>query len=126
MTQILKAGCSACPPCPTCGSAQVHQSVYDPERCPKCSPEFKKRGSMSTSSTLTKDIIVAHAGRNFRNGNLAFDLTTQNIDEIISNFAKLGKQVPLILAPEHLFGAQKSAIPAAGWIESMHRAGDEW
>jgi len=84
-----------------------------------------KRSSMSTSS-ITKDIVVARAGRNFVNGKQAFDLTHDNIDEIVANFDRLKKQVPLILAPEHLFGAKKSAIPASGWVEKMYRAGDEW
>src|SRR2546426_3311211 len=80
----------------------------------------------STTSTLVKDIVVARAGRNFVNGKQAFDLTRDNIDEIIANFTRLQKQVPLILAPEHLFGAKKSAIPASGWVESMYRSGDSW
>src|SRR5437867_6125617 len=78
------------------------------------------------SSSLTKDIIVARAGRNFRNGEQAFDLTTKDIDTIIENFKVLQKQVPLILTPDHVFGGRKSAIPAAGWVERMYRDGDAW
>ena len=78
------------------------------------------------SNTLTKDIIVARAGRNFRNGKQAFDLTVQNIDEVIANFDRLKKQVPLLLTEDHVFGGKKSAIPAAGWVERMYRDGDAW
>ena len=78
------------------------------------------------SSSLTKDIIVARAGRNFRNGEQAFDLTTKDIDTIIENFKVLGKQVPLLLTPDHVFGGKKSAIPASGWVERMYRDGDAW
>ncbi len=80
----------------------------------------------STPSPLVKDIVVARVGRNFVNGKQEFDLTAQNIDEIIANFTVLKKQVPLLLTPEHIFGARKSAIPAAGWVEAMYRAGDDW
>ena len=94
--------------------------------CQKNPPKKESITMSSTTSTLVKDIVVARAGRNFVNGKQAFDLTRDNIDEIIRNFDVLKKQVPLILAPEHLFGAKKSAIPASGWVESMYRAGDDW
>lgn len=76
--------------------------------------------------SFTKDIIVARAGRNFVNGKTAFDLKTSEIDEIIKNFTALGKQVPLLLTDDHVFGPKKSAIPAAGWVESMYRDGNDW
>src|SRR5437867_7904655 len=83
--------------------------------------------STSTSTApLVKDIVVARVGKNFVNGKQEFDLTAQNIDEIINNFDALKKQVPLLLTPEHIFGSRKSAVPAAGWVEAMYRQGDDW
>ena len=78
------------------------------------------------TNSFVKDIIVARAGRNFRNGATAFDLTVENIDEVIANFDRLKKQVPLLLTPDHVFGGKKSAIPASGWVERMYRDGDAW
>src|SRR5262245_2165286 len=80
----------------------------------------------TNATNLLRDIIVARAGRNFRNGSQAFDLSTSDIDTIIANFSRLKKQVPLLLTPEHLFGARRSAIPASGWVERMYRDGNDW
>ena len=52
MIDVLKAGCLACPPCPSCGGPQVHDSVFDRGFCPTCSGEAPK-------STKTPEEIAA-------------------------------------------------------------------
>src|SRR5436309_251964 len=89
-------GCPSAFLCDDCCKAAGHQH-------PWLKPQRKKETTVSTS-TLIKDIIVAHAGRNFVNGDQEFDLTAADIDECIKNFGVLGKQVPLILTPKHVFG----------------------
>lgn len=86
----------------------------------------KAAAMLEPAPSFVKDIVVARAGKNFVNGKQAFDLKPSEIDEIIKNFTLLGKQVPLLLTEDHIFGGRKSAIPAAGWVEKMYRDGGDW
>lgn len=80
----------------------------------------------SGQDVLIKEIVIARAGKNFKNGDMEFDLTREDIDSIIKNTKKLGRQIQILLTPDHIFGSDRSAIPAAGWVEDMHRRGDDW
>src|SRR3989442_1005927 len=119
----LPFGTSGCPHEGYCGAC-CKAFHFDPRIPDNVIPfvQKKRRTTMSSTPTpLTKAIVIAPAGRTFANGVQAFDLTAANIDEIISTFTKLGRQVPLLLPPEHVFSGARGAIPASGWIESMRR-----
>jgi len=82
----------------------------------------------SEAFEIRKDVVIAHAGKNFKNGKTSFDLTTASIDEMIENFARLKRQVKIFLSfdvpdQDHQFNAD---LPATGWVEGMRREGNDW
>ena len=78
---------------------------------------------MEGNGMLVKEVVVAHAGRNFRNGNQSFDLTEATMDELIGNFERLGRQVPIYVGGEHFEG--RGDRPADGWVEGLRRQGKD-
>lgn len=74
---------------------------------------------------LRKDIVVAHAGTNFRNGGEEFDLTTADMDQMVQNFTDYPRQVPVLLGGDHALGPDRADRPADGWVEGLKRIGDD-
>jgi hypothetical protein len=72
---------------------------------------------------LVKEIVVAHAGMNFKNGAQEFDLTTEDMDAMVTNFAALKRQVPVLFRGPHLMGPERADRPADGWVEDIYRKG---
>ena len=62
MSDITRSGCDACPPCPSCGGPQVHQSVFDPERCPKCSPPESRKENQVQVDSSTRTVLTCLDG----------------------------------------------------------------
>ena len=72
---------------------------------------------------LEKDMVVAHAGKNLKNGKLEFDLSVKSLDVMVSNFEEQGRQVPIFLGGEHF--ENRDGRPADGWVVSLRRDGDD-
>ena len=73
--------------------------------------------------TLTKDMVVAHAGKNLKNGKDEFDLTVRSLDRIVANFDALGRQVPVYMGGEHF--EDRADRLADGWVNKLRRDGDD-
>jgi hypothetical protein len=74
---------------------------------------------------IYKEIVVAHAGTNYVNGDVEFDLTTAEMDEMVVNFTAHPRQVPVLMGGEHAMGPDRADRPASGWVEGLKRVGNK-
>jgi hypothetical protein len=99
--------------------------MTDPEMQKMVEPMMKKGFSLADQAVLYKDVVIAHAGTNFKNGDTEFDLTIQEMDEMVKNFTAYPRQVPVLLGGEHALGPDRADRPASGWVESIRRSGND-
>lgn len=72
---------------------------------------------------IYKELVVAHAGMNFVNGDTEFDFPVGDMDEMVKNFTAHPRQVPVYLGGEHQLGSDHADRPADGWVEGIKRVG---
>jgi len=68
-------------------------------------------------------MVVAHAGKNLKNGKDEFDLPVKSLDAMVENFKGQKRQVPIFLGGEHF--ENRDGRPADGWVVSLRRDGDD-
>ena len=66
---------------------------------------------------IYKEIVVAHAGRNFVNGDTEFDITPEQMDQMVMNFTMHPRQVPILMGGDHELGPERADRPASGWTD---------
>lgn len=74
---------------------------------------------------IYKEITVAHAGKNFVNGDQEFDLTAKDMDEMVENFTAYPRQVPILFGGDHALGPERADRPADGWVDRIWRDGTD-
>jgi protein required for attachment to host cells len=71
------------------------------------------------------NVVIAHAGKNFINGEQEFDITVTDIDQMVENFTKHPRQVPILFRGDHALGPERADRPADGWVEGIKRVGTD-
>lgn len=74
---------------------------------------------------VVKEIVVAHAGKNFKNGDQAFDLTRADLARMVANFTDNPRQVPVLFAGDHAIGPARADRPADGWVDGLRLSGND-
>jgi len=74
---------------------------------------------------IHKEAVIAHAGTNFKNGDQEFDLTVEEMDEMVANFTAHPRQVPILFRGDHALGPEHADMPASGWVEGIKRVGND-
>ncbi len=82
-----------------------------------------EHAKLQNGPVLVKDMVVAHAGKNLKNGKDTFDLTTEALDRMVRNFAEQQRQVPVYLGGEHF--EDRADRLADGWVSALRRDGDD-
>jgi hypothetical protein len=68
---------------------------------------------------LIKNMRVAPIGKNFINGDQEFDLTKDDIHEMVKNYKTQKRQTPVLFMGDHAFTSERADRPADGWIEDL-------